>query len=113
MPGSHPGKVALNPSMCRGELSTHEEGEDKMKPNLETLTEIIEDMPIYGELRKKNKLLTFGQYLTVLKTWFDKLRKEREGFEKELREKAFTIHWHHGTEQMQVIELKEILGVTK
>jgi len=44
-------------------------------------------MPIFGNLRKQDPHLSFGQYLTVLKRWFEDLRKEKEDFERELREK--------------------------
>lgn len=57
-----------------------------MKANLETLEKVIEAMPIFGELREQNRELKFGQYLTVLKEWFDSLRLEKANLEKELRE---------------------------
>ena len=68
-----------------------------MKPNLENLTEQFEKMPIYGKLRELDKRLTFGQYLTVLKEWWDDTRKMIAGFEKELGEMLKEIFGHEET----------------
>lgn len=54
------------------------------KSNLKTLEQVIEAMPIYGELREENEQLTFGQYFTVLKRWFERLRTEAKDFKRDI-----------------------------
>jgi len=94
-----------------------------MEHNLETLDKVIEAMPIYGKLRKQNKLLKFGQYLTVLKLWFEKLRKEKENIEAEIHKpenyivlpERTEIHYLNGEtyttkRRLVVISVKDVLG---
>jgi len=57
-----------------------------MKHNWKSFLEQFEKMPLFGKLREHDKRLTFGQYLTVLKEWWEKTKAEGEDFKKELRE---------------------------
>ena len=52
-----------------------------MKEKLTILRKQFDKMPIFGQLREIDKRLTFGQYLTVLKEWFDKTAKVFSEFE--------------------------------
>lgn len=79
-----------------------------MKFNRKTFREQFEKMPIYGEMREQDKRLKFGQYLTVLKEWWDKTKEQDEGFEAELRE-IVENEAKHGCMQ-PTIRIKEILG---
>ena len=69
-----------------------------MKDNLET-------MPIFGEMRKRDKRLTFRQYLTVLAEWHSNIKK---GVQEKLtiaeRDSRYEVNWKH------VKDLKEILA---
>lgn len=58
-----------------------------MKLSLKVSREQFEKMPIYGQLRELDKRLTFGNYLTVLKEWWDKTERLLNEQEKEFREK--------------------------
>lgn len=53
--------------------------------DLKALLSVIDEMPLYGKLRKRDKRLTFGQYLTVLKEWFDAVQSEAEDLDKYIR----------------------------
>ena len=47
----------------------------KQLEQLKQINSVIETMPLFGEMRETNKNLTFGQYLTVLKEWFDTVKR--------------------------------------
>jgi len=53
---------------------------------LKALSEQFDKMPIFGRLRQLNRRLTFGQYLIVLKDWWDKTEREKKRLEMELCE---------------------------
>ena len=43
----------------------------KQLEQLEQINNVIEMMPLFGEMRETNKKLSFGQYLTVLSEWWN------------------------------------------
>jgi len=38
--------------------------------------QLLREMPIFGKLKKKDKRLLFGQYLTVLEEWYRKVEEQ-------------------------------------
>jgi len=73
----------------------------EVKPNLQDILESLESMPMFGELRRVNEQLKFGQYITILKEWFERHKRTVRDFVDKLE--------NYPTEELKQIKKRDLL----